>query len=90
MGFWDLQYWPSLKVRHNLDVMHIEKNIFDNISGTLLELEGRNKDTLSGRLELEKLGIRNHLHIDKKNPVWKHAPYCLSKTKKNRVMSISS
>ena len=22
---WDLPYWPSLKLRHNLDVMHIEK-----------------------------------------------------------------
>ena len=69
MGFWDLAYWPSLKLRHNLDVMHIEKNIFDNISGTLLELEGRNKDTLSGRLELEKLGIRKNWHMDKKKPV---------------------
>ena len=23
--FWDLPYWASLRVRHNLDVMHIEK-----------------------------------------------------------------
>ena len=64
MGFWDLPYWSSLKLWHNLDVMHIEKNIFDNISGTLLELEGRNKDTVNGRLELEKLGIRKTLHLD--------------------------
>ena len=70
--------------------MHIEKNIFENICGTLLELDGKYKDTLSGRIELEKLGIRKLLHIDKKNPVWKHAPYCLSKIKKDRVMSISS
>lgn len=28
--FWDLPYWSSLLIRHNLDVMHIEKNVFDN------------------------------------------------------------
>ena len=24
---WDLPYWADMKLRHNLDVMHIEKNI---------------------------------------------------------------
>ena len=23
--FWDLPYWETLRIRHNLDVMHIEK-----------------------------------------------------------------
>ncbi|KAL0377219.1 UNVERIFIED_CONTAM: hypothetical protein Scaly_0839500 [Sesamum calycinum] len=27
--FWDLPYWSTLLIRHNLDVMHIEKNVFD-------------------------------------------------------------
>jgi hypothetical protein len=49
-----LPYWPELKLAHNLDVMHIEKNICDNIVGTLLELEGRNKDTVSARIDLKK------------------------------------
>ncbi|KAK1615772.1 hypothetical protein QYE76_021289 [Lolium multiflorum] len=49
-----LPYWPELKIAHNLDVMHIEKNICDNIVGTLLELEGRNKDTVSARIDLKK------------------------------------
>jgi hypothetical protein len=38
--------------------MHIEKNILDNILGTLLELDGKNKDTVSARLDLEDLNIR--------------------------------
>jgi hypothetical protein len=25
MSLWDLEYWPTLKLRPNLDVMHIEK-----------------------------------------------------------------
>ena len=52
-----LPYWPELKLAHNLDVMHIEKNICDNIVGTLLELEGRNKDTVSARIDLKKFKI---------------------------------
>ena len=36
----DLPYWSELLLAHNLDVMHIEKNICDNVVGTLLELEG--------------------------------------------------
>ena len=26
--FWDLPYWSTNLIRHNLDVMHIEKNVF--------------------------------------------------------------
>jgi hypothetical protein len=35
--FFNLPYWEKLLVRHNLDVMHIEKNICESILGTLLE-----------------------------------------------------
>ena len=35
----------TLKLQHNLDVMHIEKNICDNLVGTLLSIDGKNKDT---------------------------------------------
>ena len=45
----DLPYWSTLLLSHNLDVMHIEKNIADNIVGTLFEIEGKNKDTISAR-----------------------------------------
>jgi hypothetical protein len=38
--FFELPYWSSLLIRHNLDVMHIEKNICMSILGTLLEILG--------------------------------------------------
>ena len=44
--FFELPYWETLKLRHNLDVMHIEKNICDNVLGTLLNIEGKTKDTV--------------------------------------------
>ena len=42
--FFDLPYWEYNNLRHNLNVMHIEKNICDNILGNLLSLEGKSKD----------------------------------------------
>ncbi|XP_021840141.2 uncharacterized protein [Spinacia oleracea] len=37
--FFDLVYWEHNLLRHNLDVMHIEKNVSENILGTLLSME---------------------------------------------------
>jgi hypothetical protein len=58
ISLYDLPYWSKLKFVHNLDVMHIEKNILDNILGTLLELDGKNKDTLGGKMDLQKFNVR--------------------------------
>ncbi|XP_059638837.1 uncharacterized protein LOC132281119 [Cornus florida] len=36
--FFELPYWEVLLVHHNLDVMHIEKNVCESIIGTLLNI----------------------------------------------------
>jgi hypothetical protein len=59
---WDLPYWADLKLRNNLDVMHIEKNIYGNLLGTFLNIEGNRKDTINSRLDLDDMGIREYLH----------------------------
>ena len=56
--FFELPYWSSLLIRHNLDVMHNEKNICESILGTLLELESKCKDGEKARLDMEHLRIR--------------------------------
>lgn len=33
----ELENWPTLKLRHNLDVTHIEKNICEGLVGTCLK-----------------------------------------------------
>ena len=38
---WDLPYWASKKLRHNIDIMHMEKNICDSIVGTLLNIPSK-------------------------------------------------
>ncbi|CAM9000576.1 unnamed protein product [Rhodiola kirilowii] len=42
--FWILPYWVNVKLRHNLDVMHIEKNVFENIYNTVMNVKGKTKD----------------------------------------------
>ncbi|XP_070664511.1 uncharacterized protein [Malus domestica] len=51
----ELPYWSKLKLRHNLDVMHIEKNVFDTLVGTILDTEGKTKDAIEAHLDLERM-----------------------------------
>lgn len=64
--FFELPYWKSLYVRHFLDVMHIEKNVFESVIGTLLNVPGKSKDGVNARLDLVDMGIRNELAPVKK------------------------
>ncbi|GKV50090.1 hypothetical protein SLEP1_g56806 [Rubroshorea leprosula] len=42
--FFQLPYWEHLLLRHNIDVMHTVKNIFDNTCGTITGQQGKSKD----------------------------------------------
>ena len=59
--FFKLPYWEFNLIRHNLDVMHIEKNVCDNVIYTLLNEHGKTKDHLNARKDLEALNIRRDL-----------------------------
>jgi hypothetical protein len=41
-----------LERRQNFDVIHIEKNVMNNILGTILDIKGKTKDNLAARLGL--------------------------------------
>ena len=57
-----LPYWKDLMMRHNFDVMHIGKNVYENFVNTFLGTDGKSKDNLNSRLDLQDLGIRSDLH----------------------------
>ncbi|KAG6386764.1 hypothetical protein SASPL_151938 [Salvia splendens] len=59
--FWDLPYWKELLIRLNLDVMHVEKNVFDNVFYTVLNVQGKTKDTSKSREELNQYCARPEL-----------------------------
>ena len=52
-------------LRHNLDMMHIEKNVVNNIISTLSNLDGKTKDNLKARQDLKDIGLRSELHLEK-------------------------
>jgi len=83
---WDLPYWPTLKLRHNLDVMHIEKNVCESLLGTILDIKGKSKDTVNARLDLADLEIRNELQLQDSGDSYDmpKARYTLSKSKKTQ------
>lgn len=51
--------------------MHIEKNFWDNIINTLLNVQGKTKDDIKSRLDLKEYCNRKELHLtsDGKAPV---------------------
>ncbi|GJY81129.1 hypothetical protein Tco_0493880 [Tanacetum coccineum] len=62
--FYELEYWSFISLRHNLDIMHIEKNVLEAILNTLL-MNDKSKDTAKARQDLQKLGIRRPLWLTK-------------------------
>ncbi|CAN1180729.1 hypothetical protein LINPERHAP2_LOCUS34933 [Linum perenne] len=58
--FFQLPYWEFNKLRHNFDVMHIEKNVCDNLLYTLINEKDR-RDHLKARMDLKIMKIRRDL-----------------------------
>ncbi|KAL0298795.1 UNVERIFIED_CONTAM: hypothetical protein Sradi_6539300 [Sesamum radiatum] len=64
--FWDLVHWSTLLIRHNLDAMHIEKNVFDNILNTIMDIKGRTKDNMNACRDLKIICNRPELELDER------------------------
>lgn len=72
-----------MPVRHNIDVMHVEKNVSDALLSLLMH-SVKSKDGLKARKDLEDIGIRSNLHaqIRGKRTYLPPAAYWLSKEEK--------
>jgi hypothetical protein len=65
-AFFELPYWKDNVIRHNLNVMHIKKNVSELICAILLEMD-KKRDHKS-RLDLKEMGIRPELQpVEKEN-----------------------
>ncbi|CAH9080376.1 unnamed protein product [Cuscuta epithymum] len=84
--FWDLPYWKDLLLRHNLDVMHIEKNFFENIFYTILGVPGKSKDHTRGRMDMEQICHRPSMEMDRDGKYPK-APFVLSNKQREVLCS---
>ncbi|XP_052193807.1 uncharacterized protein LOC127802149 [Diospyros lotus] len=69
-------------LRHNLDVMHIEKNVCDNVLYTILNESGKTKDNLNARKDLKEMGIRSDLWPNE-NGQYRPALFTMSNAQKD-------
>ncbi|GJX79094.1 hypothetical protein Tco_0327243 [Tanacetum coccineum] len=83
--FWNLPYWSTNLIRQNLDVMHIEKNIFENIFETVMDIEGKTKDNAKARDELKIYCKRKELEKNESTRKYPKACYSLGKEEKKVV-----
>ena len=69
--------------------MHVEKNVCDNIIGTLLHMKFKSKDSLASRLDLVDMGIRPDLapEVGEKRTYLPPAPYTLSRKEKQIILA---
>jgi hypothetical protein len=51
-----------MKHCHIIDLMHVTKNVFDNIIRTLMEMSRKTKDGLKLRNDLVQFGLRPELY----------------------------
>jgi hypothetical protein len=58
---WELPYWKVLVVHHNIDLMHVKKNVCGSLLGTLMNDKWKTKDHAKARAKLEELDIRPEL-----------------------------
>jgi hypothetical protein len=57
-----LSYWQDLETCHSIDLMHVTKNVFDNIIGILLDMLRKIKDGLKSCNDLVQFRLRPELY----------------------------
>ena len=57
--FWELSYWKTNLLRHN----HIEKNVFENIFNTVMDVKGKTKDNIKARLDVALFCNRKNMEL---------------------------
>ena len=62
MMFWEWPYWKDNLLRYNLDVTHIEKNIYD-LFNTLMDIEAKKKDNPKANIETKEYCTRRELWL---------------------------
>ena len=83
--FWDLPYWSTLLIRHNLDFMHIEKNVFENCFNTICNIKGKTKDNEKSRAELGTFCNRPELTKQNDKGMWPKAVYTIDIQARNKL-----
>ncbi|XP_075507405.1 uncharacterized protein LOC142544231 [Primulina tabacum] len=77
-------------IRHCLDVMHIEKNVFESLINTLINVKGKTKDNVAARLDMVQMGVRPELAPKFGEKKTYLPPHACSFTKKEKLQVCQS
>ena len=86
---WQLPYFRKLVLRHNIDIMHNEKNVSEAVLSLCLDIPDKTKDNVKARLDIAEICDRPKLHLTQKpNGTWQksRAPYCVGKDDKLAIL----
>ena len=88
--FFNLPYWPYLKIRHNIDIMHVVKNVTESVISTMFNIKGKSKDTWKSRKDLMDFRLKNSLHLQPHGDsfVMPMASYHFTKEEKRKAFNL--
>ena len=89
-GLWRLPYMDDLFLPHNIDMIHLEKNIAEALWGTIMDILDKTKDNVNARVDQASLCDRPKLNISppKDGKKWKKpaAEFVLKKHQRKEVL----
>ncbi|XP_038711782.1 uncharacterized protein LOC120005976 [Tripterygium wilfordii] len=88
--FLNLPYWSNNIIRNNFDVMHIEKNVFDNVFNMCMDVKGKTKDNAKSHLDLShycKCRALELVEYDNGNSFKPKAQFCLNMEQRRAICS---
>jgi hypothetical protein len=86
---WELPYAEALILPHNIDLMHQECNIAENIISMCFDVVGFSKDNMNAMKDLVALCNRHSLEVKrnaKENLTRPRAPYCLKSAERKEIL----
>ncbi|WVZ94448.1 hypothetical protein U9M48_040337 [Paspalum notatum var. saurae] len=84
-GIWDLSYAKALKLLHNIDVMHQERNVAESVISTCMDFCDKIKDNVKARKDLAKICNRPTLELTASGGK-PRAPFCLKPQERKEVL----
>jgi hypothetical protein len=89
-GLTRLSYFKDLLFPHDIDVMHIEKNVAEALWATLMDIKEKSKDNVKTRLDVEQMCDRPKLVMKTLAPGknWRRGPadYILKRADRKEVL----
>jgi hypothetical protein len=89
-GLTRLPYYDNLLLPHNIDVMHIEKNVAETLWATIMDIPVKSKDNVNVRVDLAVLCDRPNQEMKPPSggKIWRRpkADFILSRAQRKEVL----